>query len=441
MRFLDRFCRLLCVAGSAIGGAVIAWAWLRTGYFVSPVKIAIYLVLPGLMVVSGLALLAAPADFRAIAVLVALGLGGGIAGHEIYWQTRQVSRSAIQQPVAPALRALPAPAGDERGIPPICGQTVMVENDEGSVASRFVVDGERVQILAGPAKVPVSRPVQYDGGLTVATSDRHGFNNPPGQWVPGAVEVVAIGDSFAYGADVAFGRGMVDLIRERLGRTVNLACGGNGPLLGLASLNEFGPMLRPRQVLWFYYEGNDLTKDVVAERRSATLMRYLDGDFTQGLASRQTAIDSGLMALAGRYEPAGQGPQDPQSKSALDWRDLLRLTGLRSALGMSHEFSKASLDLFEDVLVAARRTVAGWRGRLVLVFVPGEQRFTSSFARWDADGYREAVLEVARRQGIPTIDLVPVFQSVPAPRTLFAGHFSEAGYRRAAEAIVDALKR
>ena len=38
---------------------------------------------------------------------------------------------------------------------------------------------------------------------------------------------------------------------------INLGKGGNGPILEYAALKEYGEPLRPRIVLWFYFE-NDL---------------------------------------------------------------------------------------------------------------------------------------------------------------------------------------
>lgn len=41
-------------------------------------------------------------------------------------------------------------------------------------------------------------------------------------------------------------------------RTLNLGMGGIGPLHELAILKEYGSVVRPKVVLWVYYEGNDL---------------------------------------------------------------------------------------------------------------------------------------------------------------------------------------
>lgn len=443
MRYLNLLTFALCICAVVLGVTVISWAYIRTGYFVSPVKIALYLVVPCLIGTVGMLLLFAPIAWRALAILGAVGLGAGLAGHEVYWQLELIAAEARGHQTGTADEADQNLTEGERMWPPICGQAVMTESADGSIISRVVVDGEQIQTLAGPANILIARNVvSSKREITIARADQHGFNNPSGQWIANHVEVVALGDSFAYGADVDFGRGMVDQIRDRLGRTVNLGCGGNGPLLELAALKESAAPLKPRIVLWFYYEANDLTKDIVRERRSATLMRYLEHDFSQNLMARQNEIDRTLIALletrAARARPAQEKTQNLPS---FLWRDVLRLTGLRSVLGMQNEFSSSSLRLFERVLATARETVAGWNGRFVLVYLPSELRFASPFARWDTDGYRHAVFEAAQRQGFEVIDLVRAFSDVPRPRDLFAGHYTEEGYRLAATVIVDALER
>jgi hypothetical protein len=62
----------------------------------------------------------------------------------------------------------------------------------------------------------------------------------------------------------------------------------------LATLKEYAESLRPKVVLWFYFEGNDL-KDLSNERRSPLLSRYLEpNEFSQRLSSRQDEIDRAL---------------------------------------------------------------------------------------------------------------------------------------------------
>ena len=69
---------------------------------------------------------------------------------------------------------------------------------------------------------------------------------------------MAVGDSFTHGACVPSEDNFVGVIRADHPATANLGMDSNGPLLMLASLKEYALRFRPKTVLWFYFEGNDL---------------------------------------------------------------------------------------------------------------------------------------------------------------------------------------
>ncbi|APR88151.1 hypothetical protein A7982_13500 [Minicystis rosea] len=64
--------------------------------------------------------------------------------------------------------------------------------------------------------------------------------------------------------------------------------------LSARMLRELGPVLRPKVVVLFFYEGNDL-RDLNREKASS-LARYLDPAYTQDLFARREAIDRALAA-------------------------------------------------------------------------------------------------------------------------------------------------
>src|SRR5262249_10567113 len=126
-------------------------------------------------------------------------------------------------------------------------------------------------------------------------SDRRGFNNSDEVWQLPSLDIAALGDSFVHGYCISRDRNFVDLIHQHDAATLNLGMAGDGPLLMLATLEEYLPPLRPKTVLWFYYEGNDLT-DLQTERRSPLLERYLQDGFTQPDLARQRDIDRAILA-------------------------------------------------------------------------------------------------------------------------------------------------
>ena len=177
---------------------------------------------------------------------------------------------------------------------------LFVEQPDGSIKSAINIGGTEV-IPFGGISNKVTVLCNESGPWITYTSDEHGFNNPREIWQSGQIDVAALGDSFAQGYCVTSDKNFVALIRRGYPATLNLGMAGNGPLLMLATLKEYLPRLAPKIVLWFYYEGNDLT-DLQTEKKSAILMRYLKDDFNQGLLARQSDVDQALTNEIDREE-------------------------------------------------------------------------------------------------------------------------------------------
>ncbi len=194
----------------------------------------------------------------------------------------------------------------------------------------------RIQPLGGISKTRTVYCREADGWTEYA-ADEHGFNNPPGSWRTG-VDVLALGDSFTHGACVPPANGWVAQLRSLGFDAVSIGQGGNGPLLAFAGLSEYGPHLRPRFVLWGFWEGNDVGRinmpmgsDLWAEMRSPILRRYLeDPEYSQGLIGRQDEIDAALRSLIETARPAPV-PSGSWRKAA----DFLLARHVRQELNLS----------------------------------------------------------------------------------------------------------
>ncbi len=95
--------------------------------------------------------------------------------------------------------------------------------------------------------------------FSIYTSDRFGFNNPDSQWEEDNLEWLLVGDSFTQGSCVQPGEDIASQIRFQSKQSaISLGMAGNGPLLELAALKEYSIIKKPRNVLWIYFERNDL---------------------------------------------------------------------------------------------------------------------------------------------------------------------------------------
>ena len=322
--------------------------------------------------------------------------------------------------------------------------------------SPIVVAGEPTLPLGGISGV-TTVDCKEGGDWRIYPSDEHGFPNPAGLWDAPALDILALGDSFTAGSCVPSGEDMVGLVRRAHPATLNLACGGNGPLLMLAGLREYLPALRPRTVLWGYFAGNDLL-DLRFENRNGLLLRSLDEEgFTQGLLRKQEAIDRSLASYAD--ERIDQG-RPPAVQAALDLfllrhlraRVLLWLEDRvipRDRLKPRREAARfATTDeeyaLFGTILEKATRAVEARGGRLSFVYLPSWSEVSGAPRIGEiAEERRRRVLALVRGLALPLIDALPPFAS-HAGKDLFACrycHYSAQGHAVAARTILEALRK
>jgi hypothetical protein len=202
-------------------------------------------------------------------------------------------------------------------------------------------------------------------------------------------------------------------------------------------LREYGPLLRPRVVVWFYFEGNDLS-DLQRELASP-LQSYLDPGFRQDLARHRAAIDASLASLV----DAGLA-RDRSLVTRL--RRVLTLERIRTIAQRGSPAPRppeADFDALARVLDEAAKTVAGWGGRLHFVFLPPWERFARPGHMDDVK--RDRVLQIARDRGLPVLDATGVLARWKDPLECFPfrsnGHYGALGYRLIGDATAEWLRQ
>lgn len=270
-------------------------------------------------------------------------------------------------------------------------------------------------------------------------SDEHGFNNPKGLYVPGNVELALVGDSFVQGYCVGCEETISARLRPAFPTALNLGTGGNGPLSALAAIAEYCEPLKAKNVVWFYFELNDLEDDLREERESP-LIEYLKPKFSNRLIECQVEIDTQLREYVKEALSVPPAPPSPRRVGNPIWNALLlreTRTVLRNAFPRN-DYSKPHelLPLFEKTIAAAKLRVEAFGGKLYFVYLPCWKRFREP-------GYQFAtkarIEEILKANDIPYLDMVTEFESTGKPKSLFPfeldGHYSAAGYRLVAECV------
>jgi hypothetical protein len=271
-------------------------------------------------------------------------------------------------------------------------------------------------------------------------SDEHGFRNPEGLHDE-QPRAVVLGDSFARGYCVE--KDIAATLRESLGSVLNLGVDDAGPLVELAALREIAAPLRPRIVVWLFFEGNDL-QDLERENRRPELRRYLDREYRAGLSARQSEIDETIRSFVRRGERMKAGTRDEESPGPGPVASLATLESLRQKLRRAARAPAKpypfGADFLREVLLVARDEARTWEGELVFVYLPAWERFDGT----RPNPHRGKILSLVEELQVPIVDVQESLESHPDPLSLFPfrlrGHYTEDGYALAAAAVLRGIE-
>ena len=293
-----------------------------------------------------------------------------------------------------------------------------------------------------------------NGYWMMYTGDKYGFHNSNDVYQDNIVEILITGDSFAEGWSVKSEENIGGVLQEIGFNVVNIGKSGNGPLLELAALKEYAEPLKPKIVLWLYYE-NDFW-DLLGEMKSSILKKYLDeDDYSQNLISRQEEIDGVLI----NYVQVEWGKEKNKEKERVEnntnWTTntneviinkiinnriirILKLNELRRMINLrpTPTPTPTPTPIFRNILQKSNQMVSQWNGKIYFVYLPAFARYLTG----NEDPNRDFVMQTATELDIPIIDIhKEVFDSHPDPLSLFPfrmnGHYNAEGYKLVAEAI------
>ena len=402
---------------------VAAYAW-WDGHLLSPVRIVLFVVLPTIF-----ALLAAYATIASASRRwqVIINLGVVVIALLAFELHLRASEQFFPPPDTPAKKKLSL-----KYLPQVCSTSVRK-------TTLLLPDGKPVVPLGGVSKSEILWK-----GYTLWT-DRYGFKNPDFAWDAPDGTTLFVGDSFTYGGNARPEAGFVELIRKRGIPSINLGCGGNGPLAELGTVIEYAPATKPGRIVWVYYEGNDLTKDIWRELKAPLLAGYLEGE-RQNLRDKQRDIDVALLPfIEERRQEAMEKQKKKQRKSPpshlTDWRGILGLTFIRGSMGLNYGYQPRALEIFGKALDRTAAIAAQLNAELLFVYLPGEDRYRTFFGATDAGGYAAAVMQRAEAAGFRVVDIdVALRNTGREPLSFYAGHLNDDGHAAVADAIEAALR-
>jgi hypothetical protein len=322
-------------------------------------------------------------------------------------------------------------SGVSRGLPP--AKTVSKLNEALGVRTT------RDAVLSGIPNEKVLLCKQGNDTLTYR-ADRYGFRNPDSVH-DRPVDWMLVGDSFVEGICLSDPRDLVGSTRADGRNVVGIGTRGAGPLLELAMLERFGPVIRPRQVVLVFYEGNDW-ENLENEVKHA----WLRSAVSQAPDPGPAVMPAATLSAARRVIDSWVAGDVPETTKLLSQTNLLRNTlalhQLGTQLGIGYPKVAPRMPIYGQILAQARKVVSGWGGTVAVLYVPQSSRLTGLIPDgFVYDQIRNQVADAAARNGVRFIDLAAEFLGHRKRARFYAndGHFSRRGAALAAATLARAL--
>ena len=274
------------------------------------------------------------------------------------------------------------------------------------------------------------------GEYSFFKSDRFGFNNPNEIWDKKKIKYLIVGDSFAEGACVNRPHDLRSVISDVSGESaLTLGVGGIGPLSELAILREY-LIHDVENLIWLYYEGNDL-KDLEVELNNPILKKYFKDElFTQNLKEKQKIINE----ISRDHIKNKIKIIDKEKINFNLNQKFLKLYHLRQFLHIY--FSPNPNKNFKYVISKVLKITKQKNINLYFVYLPEYNRYKLKFY---PDKNYIMVKKIVENLGIKFIDInKKVFQDKKNSLELFPfekfGHYTKQGYAEIGEEIYNHIK-
>jgi hypothetical protein len=330
-------------------------------------------------------------------------------------------------------------------------------------ATDFVTDPELVyhrpahEVWRGQPRSDMARvwnlPLRAPS-VQVFTTDARGFRN---RRELQRADVALVGDSFVEGAYVSDEEtAAVHLEREIQAVVANLGQSGYGTLQELKVIESVALDLRPRTLVWFFFEGNDLYDDAAYED---ALAYYRAHDTLESPASwtpdlrRFAAASFSLNAFHLLRRLAD--PVFPNEVSSVGWfgpaGDVVRPLYFYADAALRWDAYEGERFAKTKAAFLRGRDEAEAQGiRLLVAFIPTKFRVYGDYCRfppgspclaWRPWRLREELAAFCRENGIDLIDLTePMRDAAADGRLLYAAedsHWSPDGHRFVASLLAE----
>ena len=130
------------------------------------------------------------------------------------------------------------------------------------------------------------------GKREIIFNDKYGFKNR-NEIYNKEIDIMILGDSFTEGLPFNNSDDIAGKIKIKSSyNAANFGVNGTGPFISLAITKEYASRLKPKNVFYLFYEGNDL-RDMMFEEKTF-LKKYLNDNYSQNLFDSNESVSNFL---------------------------------------------------------------------------------------------------------------------------------------------------
>jgi len=269
-------------------------------------------------------------------------------------------------------------------------------------------------------------------------TDRYGFNNNDEIW-NSKNKIFMLGDSFGVGECVNYDDSLAGRISNSLKEyeLINLSQTGNGPLLELATFLEYADIFKPKILIWFYFEGNDLL-ELKNEKKQKLLLKYVnEKNFSQKLSSKQEYIDNYIFDAIEQYSSS------IPIKSKLSKQNLYSFFTLSNLRGKVNLFQNnynsrviRNIDsLFFRIINQINLNIKNNNGNFYFVYLPTEKNVSDKNYALS----KNIIVNFLKKENINLIDAELVFKNQKTIFDPINDHYTAEVYKLISDKVIEII--
>ena len=295
-----------------------------------------------------------------------------------------------------------------------------------------------------------------DLNYKLVKNDKYGFKNSNSIYKK-EINTMLLGDSFAEGLCQDSKNDIAGHLTNYGFITLNLGVAGTSSLVSLGILREFRDLIKPKNVVYLYYEANDL-EGLNWEKKDNHLISYLNSEYKIDYISKYKQINDFLKKSSNESlkNLKNTKKKDTEKKGRLDLLknnivDILELSKTKDIIRYSL-LKKKRIDydmrLFVSVIKKMEQDAYELGANYIFVYVPSSYRYISEheFSNKKYEEYMSLKSEILKNLDANNINIVDLTDFFDKTKNIeqyyplgYFGHFNSKGYKKVAEIISEKL--